>query len=67
MTILVAIFAEALKCYHQKLTAFEQLEIMDFPEIWFVGPEAKKIEGVQGASQNNGYDDENGSYQKVCI
>ncbi|KAJ8020799.1 Dual specificity tyrosine-phosphorylation-regulated kinase 4 [Holothuria leucospilota] len=56
---------EALKCYHQKLTAFEQLEIMDFPEIWFVGPEAKKIEGVQGASQNNGYDDENGSYQKI--
>ncbi|XP_071855014.1 dual specificity tyrosine-phosphorylation-regulated kinase 4-like isoform X2 [Apostichopus japonicus] len=56
---------DAMKYHHQKLTAFEQLEIMDFPEIWFVGPEAKKVEGVQGASQNNGYDDENGSYLKI--
>ncbi|XP_070535011.1 dual specificity tyrosine-phosphorylation-regulated kinase 4-like isoform X2 [Ptychodera flava] len=57
--------SESLKLYRSKLTAFEQSEILDFPENWFLGLEAKKVEGVQGASQNNGYDDENGSYIKV--
>lgn len=59
-------FAEALKQFRSKLTAFEQTEILDYPEIWFLGLEAKKIEGVPGGAQNNGYDDENGSYIKVC-
>ncbi|XP_069106811.1 uncharacterized protein [Argopecten irradians] len=57
--------SEALKLYRNKLTAFEQTEILDYPEIWFLGLEAKKIEGVPGGAQNNGYDDENGSYIKV--
>ena len=56
---------EALKLYRGKLTAFEQTEILDYPEIWFLGLEAKKIEGVPGGAQNNGYDDESGSYIKV--
>ncbi|XP_022091237.1 dual specificity tyrosine-phosphorylation-regulated kinase 4-like isoform X2 [Acanthaster planci] len=56
---------EALKFYRDRLTAYEQSEILDHTDIWFLGPEAKKIEGVQGAAQNNGYDDENGSYTKV--
>ena len=56
---------DALKLYRGKLTAFEQTEILDYPEIWFLGLEAKKIEGVPGGAQNNGYDDENGSYIKV--
>ena len=58
-------FTEALKLYRGKLTAFEQTEILDYPEIWFLGLEAKKIEGEPGSAQNNGYDDENGSYVKV--
>lgn len=58
-------FPEALKQFRSKLTAFEQTEILDYPEIWFLGLEAKKIEGVPGGAQNNGYDDENGSYIKV--
>ncbi|KAK3087855.1 hypothetical protein FSP39_011544, partial [Pinctada imbricata] len=57
--------AEALKHYRSKLTAFEQTEILDYPEIWFLGLEAKKIDGVPGGAQNNGYDDENGSYIKL--
>ncbi|XP_052763143.1 dual specificity tyrosine-phosphorylation-regulated kinase 4-like isoform X2 [Mya arenaria] len=57
--------AEALKLYRGKLTSFEQTEILDYPEIWFLGLEAKKIEGEPGSAQNNGYDDENGSYIKV--
>ncbi|XP_077990420.1 dual specificity tyrosine-phosphorylation-regulated kinase 4-like [Glandiceps talaboti] len=56
---------ESLRLYRSKLTAFEQTEMLDFQETWFLGLEAKKVEGVQGASQNNGYDDENGSYIKV--
>ncbi|XP_019617842.1 PREDICTED: dual specificity tyrosine-phosphorylation-regulated kinase 4-like isoform X2 [Branchiostoma belcheri] len=56
---------EALKFYKGKLTGFEQSEILDYSEVWFVGAEARKIEGVQGSPQNNGYDDENGSYLKV--
>ena len=58
---------EALKLYRGKLTAFEQTEILDYPEIWFLGLEAKKIEGEPGSAQNNGYDDDNGSYIKVIF
>ena len=37
------------------MTSFEQSqEIRDFPDVWFLGLEAKKIEGVPGAAQNNG-------------
>ena len=56
---------EAIQNHSDKLTAFEQSEVLDYTEVWFLGAEAKKIEGVLGAAQNNGYDDENGSYHKV--
>ena len=58
-------FTEALKLYRGKLTAYEQTEILDYPEIYFLGLEAKKVEGVPGGSSNNGYDDDSGSYIKV--
>ena len=48
------------------MTAFEQAEILDYSDIWFLGLEAKKIEGViLGSGSNSGYDDESGSYIKV--
>ncbi|XP_033120572.1 dual specificity tyrosine-phosphorylation-regulated kinase 4-like isoform X2 [Anneissia japonica] len=56
---------ECLARYRDKLTAFEQAELQDYHEVWFLGLDAKKVEGIQGASNNNGYDDENGSYIKV--
>ncbi|XP_075875308.1 dual specificity tyrosine-phosphorylation-regulated kinase 4 isoform X2 [Nelusetta ayraudi] len=56
---------EALKHFQDRLTEFEQEEIMDFPEIWFMGLGSQKIEGSQGAPQNSGYDDEHGSYIRV--
>ena len=56
---------EALKLYRARLTAFEQQEILDYPEVWFLGLEAKKLDGTTNASQNNGYDDESGSYIRV--
>ena len=37
------------------MSSFEQSqEIRDFPDVWFLGLEAKKIEAVPGAPQNNG-------------
>ena len=41
--------------------------MLDYPEVYFLGLEAKKLDGGSGASQNNGYDDENGSYIKVMV
>lgn len=57
--------AEALKNFQDRLTEFEQEEIMDYSEIWFLGLGSQKIEGSQGAPQNSGYDDEHGSYIRV--
>lgn len=52
----------AMKQYMHKLSAFEHHEIFNFPQIFFVGQNAKKRQGVIGGAGNNGYDDENGSY-----
>lgn len=57
--------AEALKNFQERLTEFEQEEIMDYAEIWFLGLGSQKIEGSQSAPQNSGYDDEHGSYIRV--
>lgn len=59
--------AEALKHFQERLTEFEQEEVMDFPEIWFMGLGSQKIEGSQGTPQNSGYDDEHGSYIRVNV
>lgn len=58
---------EALKNFQDRLTEFEQEEIMDYSEIWYLGLETKKIAGSQGAGQNSGYDDEQGNYIKVAL
>lgn len=55
----------ALKHFQSQLTEYEQEEIMDYSEIWYLGLDTKKIEGCQGSAQNSGYDDEHGSYLKV--
>ncbi|KAJ8261895.1 hypothetical protein GJAV_G00159680 [Gymnothorax javanicus] len=56
---------EALQRFQERLTEFEQEEIMDYSEIWYLGLGTDKIEGSQGTPQNCGYDDEHGSYIKV--
>ncbi|KAI5105506.1 dual specificity tyrosine-phosphorylation-regulated kinase 4 isoform X3 [Silurus meridionalis] len=55
----------ALKHFQSQLTEYEQEEIMDYTEIWYLGLDTKKIQGCQGSAQNSGYDDEHGSYLKV--
>ncbi|XP_022911658.1 dual specificity tyrosine-phosphorylation-regulated kinase 4 isoform X2 [Onthophagus taurus] len=56
---------EALKLYGHKLTEYERSEIERFPKIWYLGLDACKIHGEHGGSQNGGYDDDSGSYNKV--
>ncbi|XP_009936770.2 dual specificity tyrosine-phosphorylation-regulated kinase 4 isoform X2 [Opisthocomus hoazin] len=57
--------AEALKNFRNQLTVYEQKEIFNYTELWFLGLEAKKIEGLPETQNNNCYDDEHGSYLKV--
>ena len=57
----------AMKNYMQKLTSFEHHEIFNYPEIYFLGQNAKKIHGVIGGANNNGYDDENGNFNVPFI
>ncbi|XP_074869460.1 dual specificity tyrosine-phosphorylation-regulated kinase 2 isoform X2 [Carettochelys insculpta] len=56
---------QAMKQYMQKLTTFEHHEIFSYPEIYFLGPNAKKRQGVSGGPNNSGYDDDQGSYVQV--
>lgn len=55
----------AMKQYMHKLSSFEHHEIFNYPQIYFVGPNAKKKMGIVGGPNNNGYDDEQGSYLHV--
>lgn len=59
------VFAEALHLYGHKLTEYEKVEIEKYSKIWYLGLDACKIHGEPGGSQNGGYDDDSGSYNKV--
>lgn len=54
--------AEALKYYGNRLTEYERIEVEEYPEIWYLGLDACKI---HADPQNGGFDDDNGSYNKV--
>ena len=56
---------EALRLCNDCLTPFEKTEILNYPEVWYLGTDAQKVIGVEGAASNHGYDDEHGSYVKV--
>ncbi|CAF3385771.1 unnamed protein product [Rotaria sp. Silwood1] len=45
----------AMKTYMSKLTAYERHEIFSYPQIYFVGQNARKRQGV-GGGPNNGYE-----------
>lgn len=59
--------SEVLKAYGGRLTEYERAEVDKFPEIWFLGLDAAKVLGRPGAPLNSGYDDDNGSYNKVRL
>ncbi|KAL7060451.1 hypothetical protein AAHC03_09659 [Spirometra sp. Aus1] len=52
----------AIKQFKTKLSAYELTEILNYPTIYFVGHNAKKRQGIPGAANNCGYDDDQGSY-----
>lgn len=56
---------QVMKLYSYKLTPYEHQEIFGYPQIYFIGANAKKHYGVIGAPNNSGYDDEQGSYLHV--
>lgn len=56
---------EVLKQYGGRLSDYEKQEIEKYPEVWFLGLESTKINAKPGTPLNSGYDDENGSYNKV--
>ncbi|XP_035217716.1 dual specificity tyrosine-phosphorylation-regulated kinase 2-like isoform X2 [Stegodyphus dumicola] len=56
---------EALAYYGTRLNKYERAEISQYPQVWYLGLEASKIEGELRGAQNCGYDDDNGSYIKV--
>ncbi|XP_023223594.1 dual specificity tyrosine-phosphorylation-regulated kinase 2-like [Centruroides sculpturatus] len=62
---LVATPEQVMKLYMHKLTPYEHHEIFNYPQIYFIGANAKKRQGVIGALNNCGYDDDQGSYQHV--
>lgn len=59
------LFPEVLKVYGSRLTEYERAEIDKFPEIWYLGLDSAKVLGRPGAPLNSGFDDDNGSYNKV--
>ncbi|XP_053694501.1 dual specificity tyrosine-phosphorylation-regulated kinase 2 isoform X2 [Sabethes cyaneus] len=56
---------EALKYHGAGLTDYEKQEIEKYPEIYYLGLEACKLNAKPGTALNSGYDDDNGSYNKV--
>ncbi|KAG0579836.1 hypothetical protein M758_4G128500 [Ceratodon purpureus] len=55
---------QMLKQYGQQLTKYEQQEILHYTDVYFLGLQSEKIQGVGLAGENNcGYDDERGDYK----
>lgn len=51
-----------MKLYMNKLTPYEHHEIFNYPQIYFIGVNAKKRPGIIGMPNNNDYDNDKGSY-----
>uniref|UniRef100_A0A1B6CMA4 dual-specificity kinase n=1 Tax=Clastoptera arizonana TaxID=38151 RepID=A0A1B6CMA4_9HEMI len=59
---MVATPEQVVKLYLNKLTPYELHEIFAYPEIYFIGSNAKKRPGLNGTPNNSGFDNEQGSY-----
>jgi len=57
---------QAMKTFMHKLSSYEHHEVFNFPQVYFVGQNAKKKQGVHGGPNNESYDDEQGSYVLVA-
>jgi len=54
--------AQAMQTYGRVLSDYEKREIYHYNPIFFVGDRARKIQAVDGASNNGGFDDNNSRY-----
>lgn len=59
---MVATPDQVMKLYMNKLTPYEHHEIFNYPQIYFIGANAKKRPGIIGSPNNCDYDNEQGSY-----
>ena len=69
---MVATPEQVMKLYMNKLTPYEHHEIFSYPQIYFIGANAKKRPGIIGGPNNCGYDDEqvrdrDGTSQRDCF
>ncbi|CAL8283023.1 unnamed protein product [Boreogadus saida] len=55
--------ADALSVFRKHLTPFEQREILQYKEVWYLGLTAEKIQ--QKCPLSHGYDDRKGHYKMV--
>jgi serine/threonine protein kinase len=53
---------DALALHGHQLTEWERAEISEYPEVYYVGAMADKIDASRGAPRNGGYDDASGRY-----
>ena len=63
---MVATPEQVMKLYMNKLTPYEHHEIFSYPQIYFIGANAKKRPGIIGGPNNCGYDDDQGSYTHIA-
>lgn len=56
---------QVMKLYFNKLTPYERHEICNYPQIYFIGVNAKKRPGLIGNPNNCDYDNDQGSYIHV--
>ncbi|KAJ8950360.1 hypothetical protein NQ314_007895 [Rhamnusium bicolor] len=59
---MVASPEQVMKLYMNKLTPYEHHEIFNYPQIYFIGANAKKRPGIIGNPNNCDYDNDQGSY-----
>jgi len=58
----------SLEQFSHQMTSYEEQEILGYSQIYFIGLSAVKRSGVVGSANNDGYDDECGSYiQVACL
>ena len=64
---MVATPEQVMKLYMNKLTPYEHHEIFNYPQIYFIGANAKKRPGIIGGPNNCGYDDEQVSRERGIL
>jgi dual specificity tyrosine-phosphorylation-regulated kinase 2/3/4 len=55
--------AQLIDKYKRQLTPYELQEVLDYPQVYFFGPLAHKIQASEEKPNNSGYDDDKGRYK----